>query len=212
MNQYPVATNPYAPPQAPMAPSYPQQAPYGQAVPDVRVEGKSLVAANGWALPGVCLKCGAHPTHWRAQRYQYTPPWAFFFFGWIGVLIFSKKSSFQVPLCEQHRAEWKKWNLIAGLSWLPGVLMWVVGFVLASGGGSAAAAGGMFLLLGTLVFFVGLFTALILRNRKTVMPSKIDRTHTWLRGVHPMVLQAVAMPQVPQGYAPVQAPYGGYTA
>jgi hypothetical protein len=211
------APNPYAPPQAPFAP------PYGAAIPSgapvsAHVEGKLLVAANGSALPAMCLKCGGSPQHWRSQKYQYTPPWAFFFFGWLGALIFSKRSAFQVPVCDQHQAEWKKWNLIAGLSWLPGALLWVVGALVS---GADGGVGAILLLLGTVVFLVGLFTALILRNRKIVMPSRIDKTHSWLRGVHANVLHAVASgqgapaPQPPQGYG-VQgqpyAPYPGYPA
>ena len=207
MNQYPAA-NPYAPPQQfPVgAPAY-AQAPYA-AAPSAHVEGKLLVAANGSALPAMCLKCGGPAQHWRAQRYQYTPPWAFFFFGWLGVLIFSKRSSFQVPVCQEHQAAWKKWNLIAGLSWIPGVLFWAIGAAVGDD------VGAVLLLVGTVVFFAGLFAALIVRSRKIVMPRKIDKTHTWLRGVHPTVLDAVAMPQPdPRAYAmaqPPQAPYGAY--
>lgn len=204
MNQYP-APNPYAPPQAPMmAPAY-APAPYG-AAPSAHVEGKLLVAANGSALPAMCLKCGAHPAHWRPVRYQYTPPWAIFFLGWLGILIFGKKSAFQIPLCQQHLAEWKKWNLIAWLSWLPGVFLFVLGAVV---GAASSDAGAVIALIGFPVFFVGLFAALIIRSRKIVMTTKIDKTHSWLRGVHPNVLQAVAMPQQQQPYA---APAAGYAA
>jgi hypothetical protein len=210
MNQYP-ATNPYAPPQAPMgAPAY-AQGPYAAAPSTCHVEGKLLVAANGSGLPAMCLKCGGAAQHWRAQRYQYTPPWAFFFFGWLGILIFSKKSSFQVPLCQEHLADWKKWNLIAGLSWIPGVLLWVIGAAVAD---AAGGLGGVLLLLGTLVFFVGLIGTLIVRSRKIVMPSKIDKTYSWLRGVHPTVLAAVATPPAtnPGAYPMPQAQYAGYPA
>lgn len=178
------AMNPYAPPQAQYAP-YAAQPGAGQQV-NAHVEGKLLVAANGSALPAMCLKCGNHPTTWRAQKYQYTPPMAIFFLGWLGILIFNKKSQFQVPLCEQHRADWKKWNVIAGLSWVPGVLFWILG------GAIGGDVGAIMLLVGTLVFFVGLIGALIVRSFKIVMPSKIDKTHSWLRGVHPNVLAAVS--------------------
>ena len=205
MNQYPVATNPYAAPQHPAGPPAYGQAPYG--APSAHVQGKLLVAANGSALPAMCLKCGGPAQHWRAQRYQYTPPWAFFFFGWLGILIFSKRSSFQVPVCLEHQATWRKWNLIAGLSWRPGIVLFIAGAAIGDD------AGGVMLLVGTGLLFVGLIAALIVRSRKIVMPSKIDKTHSWLRGVHPTVLNAVAMPQpsVPQAYAMgQQPPYGAY--
>jgi hypothetical protein len=152
------------------------------------------------------MKCGGAPTHWRAQRYQYTPPAAVFFLGWLGILIFNKKSSFQVPLCEAHRVEWKKWNLLAGLSWIPGVLLLIAGGAVGTVSADAAA---VLALLGAVVLFVGLIGALILRSRKIVMPTRIDKTHSWLRGVSPVVLQAVASPQLaPQAYA--QASHAGY--
>jgi hypothetical protein len=181
------AMNPYAPPQAPYAAPY-AGPPGTPGAISARVEGKLLVAENGSALPAMCLKCGGQPTHWRAQRYQYTPPMAIFFLGWLGILIFNKKSNFQVPLCEQHRADWRKWNVIAGLSWIPGVLFWILGAALADQG----AIGGVLLLLGTIFFFVGLIGALIVRSRIIVMPTKIDKTHSWLRGVHANVLAAVS--------------------
>ncbi len=213
MNQYP-APNPYAAPQAPMgvAPGA-YYAPQGAHATGARVEGKLLVAPNGAPLPPMCMKCGAPPTHYRAQKYQYTPPWAFLFLGWIGILVFSKRSSFQVPLCETHRASWSRWNLIAGLSWIPGAVFWGLGAALADDDGGV---GGLLILVGTLLFFVGLFTALILRMRQVVTPTKIDDAYSWLRGVHPVVLQAVSTPgpvAVPQGYAPTPtgyAPYAGY--
>ena len=198
MNQYP-GHNPYAPPQAPVG-----NAAYGPGAygPPSRVEGKLLVAANGSPLPAMCMKCGAHPTHWRAQNYRYTPPWAMFI-GWLGMLIFSKRSTFQIPLCETHRVVWKKWNLISLLSCFPGVLVGVIGLIATS---SDSDAGALIFFFGIVLFFIGLMVTLIIRSKKIVFPSKIDKTHSWLRGVHPTVLQYVAMPQAPQGY-PQQAPY-----
>ena len=200
MNQYP-AGNPYAPPQAPLA--NPAYGPGGYASP-MQVQGNLLVAANGSTLPSLCLKCGAPPTVWRAQNYSYTPPWAFFFLGWLGLIIFSKRSSFQVPLCAEHQAAWQKWNVIAGLSWLPGIVLCVIGGLV---GDASAGAAAVLFLLGTLSLLVGLITALAIRSRKIVFPSKIDKTHSWLRGVHPSVLQAINSPQMPQGYAMQQQPY-----
>jgi uncharacterized membrane protein len=118
---------------------------------------------------------------------------ALFCLGWLGILIFNKRSSFQVPLCEPHQAEWKKWNLYAGLSWLPGVVLSILGGII---GGDAGA---VILLLGFVLFLGGLVTALIIRSRKIVMPTKIDKTHSWLRGIHANVLQAVATGRSPYG-------------
>jgi hypothetical protein len=202
MNQYPGA-NPYAAPQAPIGGGY-APGPYGAQGVSAYVEGKLLVAANGSTLPPMCLKCGQPPTFWRPQAYQYTPPWAFFVLGWIGLLIFSKRSSFQVPVCEEHRALWKKWNLIAGLSWIPGTLFFILGAMLMDSDGGVGA---VLFLLGMAFFFVGLFTALIMRNQRIITVTRIDKVQTWLRGVHPNVLQAVAASQ--GATLPVAQRYGG---
>jgi hypothetical protein len=208
MNQYPgySGVNPYAAPQAPVGvPAY-GPGPGGVHGASAYVDGTSLVAPNGSTLPAMCLKCGQQPTQWRQQAYQYTPPWAFFVLGWIGLLIFSKRSSFQVPLCQEHGATWKTWNLIAGVSWIPGVLFLVLGAMLSDGD---SGVGPGLIIAGTLLFLVGLFTALILRSRKIVNATRIDKTYSWLRGVHPSVLQVVASGQGAYPAAPSPYPYGG---
>jgi hypothetical protein len=205
MNQYP-GQNPYAPPQAPATNAAYGAAPYGPS--SARVEGTLLVVANGSPLPAMCLKCGAPPTHWKPQKYQFTPAWARML-GWLGYIVFSKKSNFQIPLCEPHRAEWKKWNLVAGLSLIPGLLVW--GIVTAAVG-LDSDAGGVVFFGGMILFIVELLVVLLLRAKKIVMATKIDKTHSWLRGIHPSVLQFVGNPQAP-AYGPppqqyAQQPYG----
>jgi hypothetical protein len=184
MKRHPVA-NPYAPPQHPAGAPFRAAAPAAQAA-TARVEGKLLVAANGSPLPAMCLKCGGRPTHWRAQKFQYTPPMALFCLGWLGILIFNKRSSFQVPLCDAHLASWKKWNLYAGLSWLPGLLLAALGAVVGGDSGVALA------IVGFNAILVVVIAAFVIRARKIVAPRKIDDTNSWLTGVHPMVLAAVS--------------------
>jgi hypothetical protein len=205
MNQYP-GPNPYAAPQAPAMNAGYAQAPYA-ASPAVRVEGPLLVAANGAGLPAMCLKCGGPPHQWKAQKYMYVPAWARMM-GWLGVLIFSKKASFQLPLCNDHRAEWKKWNLIAWLAIVPPFLLWIIAMAAI---GMDSDAGPILFFAGLLMLLADLITVVMLRNKKIVTASKIDKTHAWLKGVHPTVLQFVSNPQGPQGYAqPQYAPQGGY--
>lgn len=208
MNPY-AAQNPYAAPQAPVMP-----AGYAPAFSPARVDGKNLVVANGSTFPAVCLKCGTmHAVGWRDQKFQYVPRWAVLFAFWIQMLV-AKRSRFQLPLCQPCGARWKKWNLMAGLSWLPGAGIWLLGGI-ASGAG-ADDAGGVLFLVGTLVLLAGLVTALVLRNRHIIAPAKIDKTHSWLRGVHPTAMQAATsmqpypqQPMMPQGYYPPQ-PQAGY--
>lgn len=175
---------------------------------EARVEGQTLVAANGMQLPPVCFKCGqSQGIVWRDQKYQYVPPWAWYFLGWLGVLVFGKRSRFDLPVCPPCNAAWKKATLLFALSWLPGLLLVFVG----TGVWSAmddGTVGGIVSLLGFVAMVAGLVVFGIMRLKKVVRSVKIDKTHTWLRGVHPAALQAAAGGGMPQPY-PQQAPPGG---
>lgn len=203
MNPY-AAQNPYAAPQAPVMP-----AGYAPGVSPVRVEGNLLVAANGSGLPAVCLKCGStHGIGWRDQKFRWVPRWAVLFGALIQAMV-AKRSRFNVPLCPPCTARWKKWNLLAWLSWLPGVGLLLIGAVLSGVG--ADGAGGVAMMLGFLVVLAGLITALALRARAVVYPTRIDKTHTWLRGVHPNALQTMAAAAAQAAYAqPTAAAPGSY--
>lgn len=202
MNPY----NPYAPPQA-----YPQQPmmqqPMMQQPIDVRVEGAALVVPNGAPLPDVCLKCGTrHGIERRRQRFVFIPMWARFF-GPLLMAIFQKRSEFQLPLCHACHAQWKKWNLIAGVSWLPGFLIVILGIAVGDDVGGAIAG------LGFLPMLVVPIVMLILRLKRIVAVSKIDGTHSWLTKIHGGALQVImnpagAMaPAMPQAYGYPQPPY-----
>ena len=191
----PYASNPYAAPQAPVA-GY--GAPQGQ--PMAHVDGVSVVVANGSGMPPVCLKCGnAQGIQWRDANFRYVPPWARFF-GWLIQALVVKKSRFSLPLCTPCNATWKKWTIILALSWIPGLLVLFLGLGLGSIDDGLGAAVTM---VGLLVMVVGLVVAAVLRNRRTIWAGKIDKTHTWLRGVHAVATQALVQGPAPQqGYAP----------
>jgi hypothetical protein len=176
MNPY-APQNPYAPPQAPVMPA-------GYAGGSVaRMEGELLVVTNGAQFPPVCLRCGAtQPIEWRDQRFTYIPPWARFF----GVLIqaiVTKRSRFNLPLCSPCNAQWKKFNLILGLSWIPGALFFVLAGVLAGADVVEEDVTAILFLVGLVVFLGGLITAAVLRARKVVQATKIDKESTWMKGI-----------------------------
>ena len=198
--------NPYAPPQAPVMPVG-----YAPGASVAHVEGQLLVVANGAQLPPVCLRCAAtQPIVWRDQKFMYVPPWARLLGALIQVIV-AKRSRLNLPLCQRCNGEWKKWNLLLALSWLPGSLLMILGGICSSA--DLEAVGSAILIVGSLAFLGALVTALIMRSRRTITATKIDKTHTWLRGVAPYAMQAVVAPQAPypspgypqQGYP--QAPY-----
>jgi hypothetical protein len=198
MNPY-APQNPYAAPAAPVMP-----AGYAPGPSLARIEGQLLVVANGGTFPPVCLRCGAtHPIEWRDQKFMYVPALARLLGALIQLMV-AKRSRFNLPLCQACNAEWKKWNLFLGLSWLPGLFLIVVA------GGVASALGGdaavVVFLLGLAVLLGGILTAAVIRSRRTIVATKIDKTSTWLKGVAMQAQQAIVAPQ--QAYG-AQAP-GAY--
>lgn len=215
MNQQPY--NPYA---------APQQQPYAQqpqgynpgvmAAPmNVRQEGDALVLQNGQTLPDVCLKCGVrHGIERRHQKYMFVPVWARFF-GPLIQMMFAKRSEFYLPLCAACHSQWKKWNIISALSWIPGLVFMFLGIAVGDDIGGILAAFGFF------AMFIGLIVTLIIRLKYVVAVNKIDATHSWMTKINPTALQFILNPQAAaaapagypqqqQGYAqqPQQAAYG----
>jgi hypothetical protein len=173
--------NPYA------APQYPQQYPHpqlGYAI-DARMDGDALRTANGTQLPDVCLKCGVrHDLERRHQKFAFVPVWARFF-GPLFQVIFMKRSEFYLPICRSCHSNWKKWNLIAGVTWLPFLLFMFLGIAIGDEIGAALSG------LGLLGCFAALIVTLILRVKHIVVAKKIDGTHSWLTKIHPAALQAI---------------------
>jgi hypothetical protein len=174
--------NPYAAPQQ----QYPQGPVQHFAPIDARMEGDALRTANGAQLPDVCLKCGVrHDLERRHQKFAFVPVWARFL-GPLFQVIFMKRSEFYLPICRSCHAQWKKWNLIAGVSWLPFLLFMFLGIAIGDSAGGALAT------LGFLGMLVALMVTLILRMKYIVGVKKIDATHSWLIKIHPAALQAIA--------------------
>lgn len=184
--------NPYAAPQA----QYQQPQAHAQGM-YARMDGDALVVPNGAPFTQVCLKCGTtHALEGRRQKYMYVPMWARFF-GPLIQVIFRKTSEFYLPICNACNATWKKWNLIAGVSWIPGLLLMFLGMAISDD------AGGMLALVGTLGLLVGLVVALVMRLKYVVAATKIDKESTWLTRIHPVAIQMIMNPQQPpqQPYA-----------
>jgi len=203
MNPY--GQNPYAAPQAPVMPA----GFLAHGAVQARIEGASLVVPNGGQFPPVCLKCANNQAiEWRAQKYTYIPPWARFF-GWLIQMMVAKRSQFNLPLCQPCNGTWKKWNLIAGLSWLPTLLLLFIGIALTA---ADSDAGAIVILFSMVALLVVLITTLVMRNKHIVTAFKIDKTHSWLRGIHLNAMNVIAG-GAPAGFAPQPAygqpqPYG----
>ncbi len=157
--------------------------PYG-GLGSARVEGAALVVANGSPLPDACVKCASkQQLESRHQKFSYVPPWARLF-GPLIQLMVMKKSVFVLPICAPCLGLWKKWNLRAFLSVLPGIALVVIGAAVGDD------VGGILAIVGGLACLAGLFTALLLRVRHIVAATRVDKTHTWLTRLHPEVMRA----------------------
>jgi hypothetical protein len=208
----PYNPNPYA--GAPVA----TPPPPGRAValpPGARVEDGALVMPNGGALPPVCLKCGAtNDLAWRKVKFSYVPPWARFLGAIIQVFVI-KRSRFLLPLCRACNQGWRKWNLLVGFSWVPGVALGLlgagVGTIVGDSNGVGLAVG--FMVAGAVAILVLLITAAVLRGKRVLAGAPIDKTHTWIQGVERGVLEmwsgalANGVPYPALAYPPV-APSG----
>ena len=118
--------------------------------------GKELFVPRSASLPASCVKCGAAATTpWRKKFYWHTP-WLFLLIIFPGLLIYAivalivrKNMELNLPLCETHHIDRKRYRLIghfmligcipAGiglgmmasetLGWVTGVLMFFVALI-----------------------------------------------------------------------------------
>ena len=181
-------TNPYA---APMVET--TLAPKPTSWKGLWRDKRDLVMHKDAKLPNVCVKTGVQTT--RAgivRRMSWYSPWValailvnlILFI--ILALVLSKKATVEIPLSDDARAT-RRSNLM---------ICWAFG--LAS---LAAMIGCILVLLNSLnphPFFVGgFFVALILmivtvmigqRFSRILRPTRITKTHIWLRGVHGNIL------------------------
>src|SRR5262245_28271302 len=108
-------------------------------VGDISGGGTLLVEKNA-TLPEVCVKCGVTSGLTRKrQRFQYTPPWGFVFFGLTGfvaypdptiamfgslsplfglacVLLTTRRAEIEIELCAPCKQRWTTAVIVLGLA------------------------------------------------------------------------------------------------
>src|SRR5262245_52238987 len=88
-------------------------------VPAACRRGKQMVVPRGSSLPASCVKCGAPAkTPWRKKFYWHHPAYYITIFAGlllyaIIVLIARKSMELNVPLCDAHHGERKRYNILA---------------------------------------------------------------------------------------------------
>jgi hypothetical protein len=138
-------------------------------------------------LPRVCMCCGARASHYKTKKFQWFPPWAWFVLGWIGMMIFMKTATMQVPLCEKHKWHWV-WTPLFAIVGLVAI------FALLFAGVAVADAlkldpPAVFIPVG--VLFLAWLIALIVLSVNTIRPTEITDKSITLRGVSPDFIAAL---------------------
>jgi hypothetical protein len=157
--------------------------------------GKNLVVPRGAALPANCVKCGAPAQRpWRKKFYWHSP--AYYLIVLVALLIYvivalivRKSMELNVPLCEVHHGERKRYNMLAAillLGFIPAGI--ALGQLLPNG----EAIG---FLVGAIMFIAGLIFWVIASGY--IRPTKIDDTHGVFSGVGEPFLQL--LPPEPGG-------------
>ena len=164
-------------------------------VPAACRRGKHMVVPRGAALPANCVKCGATAKRpWRKKFYWHPP--AYYLIVLINLLIYAvvaiivrKSIELNIPLCEAHHGDRKRYNILAAI-----LLLGTIPAGLAVGNLSSLDPG-IGWLVAVIMFIAGLVFWSIANGY--VRPSKIDETHGEFVGVGEPFLQL--LPPEPPG-------------
>ena len=158
-----------------------------------RVLKKDMAVPRGASLPANCVKCGATAElPWR-KKFYWHPSWVYIFvvlnlliYVLIAILV-RKKMELNVPLCEVHHGERKRYNILAAVMLLGCVPVGItIGFLFAGGEGPGWA-------VGTIMFVTGL--VFLLRSNNYMSARKIDEQGGVFRGAKEPFLQLLS-PQI----------------
>jgi hypothetical protein len=156
-------------------------------VPAACRQGKDLIVPRGAALPANCVKCGAAAERpWR-KKFHWHSPYIYLIILFnlliyvIVALIVRKSIELNVPLCETHHGDRKRYNILAAVLML-GALP--TGLLI---GMTIPGSEGIAILMGTIMFVAGLVFWVIASGY--IRPKKIDETQAVFRGAGEAFLQ-----------------------
>jgi hypothetical protein len=138
-------------------------------------------------LPRLCMRCGVRATTYKTKKFQWCPPGAAML-GLIGTLVFMKRMTVDVPLCDRHKWHWGVRTAVALLGLAAIVLLVIVAAAVASEDSSLAP----FVFLPLLVLFLAWIIALIVMAVTTIRPTEITDRSITLRGVCAEFIRVVA--------------------
>lgn len=163
-------------------------------VPAACRNGKRLVVSRGAALPANCVKCGAPAQRpWRKKFYWHHPAYyllilpSLLIYAIVAIII-RKSMELNVPLCEIHHGERRRYNILAAVLMLGAV---PAGFII---GEFFSAGAGIGWLVGALMFIAGAVFLAIAGS--FLRPVKIDERGAIFTGAGENFLQL--LPPEPQ--------------
>ena len=145
-------------------------------------------------LPPVCVATGATDNVQHYQlKFQFTPFWARFFFGAIGMLLFSKKTEIMVPFTPEAHAKYKR------SQWMPAVIIIggvVLGAMFMALGSSMALVGGLAMVAAIVG---GLIYALVVTKSAGPMCKHMDDATLTLEIPSDLAADAIETGRMPAG-------------
>ena len=146
-------------------------------------------------LPDVCMKCGAPATVRKHKTFSWYPPWlaVLLLAGLlpyiIVVLILTKKSRVEVPLCDAHKHHWLMRQALVLVSLL-GLL--AVGFVavLLTTDGRADSGPFGFVCMGWVLLMIAWIVMASIVQFTSIRPQEITDTSVTLMSVSPLFAEA----------------------
>jgi hypothetical protein len=169
-------------------------------------DGDVLVMAKIARLPMRCVKCNEPATNrLRRSLYWHNPIYYLLIFvppgliGYVVVALATRKTlTFEVPLCDEHRARRRGAILF---SWLLGLAGLAICFAPAIDTDYGPA-----IVVGLIMIIFSLIYGAV--RSQIVTPLKIDDTHAWIKKVSPLYL--AELPRLPSPYENPNKPRVAY--
>lgn len=157
-------------------------------------EKERLVMDRNAVLPDRCVKCNAPATSYRRTvKLSHSPMGSELMFGAIGAIMFAKRATIEVGLCERHRRDLRR-AVTPGLVTLAALLAFLAlpSFARVISPDVTAA-----LLFGLVAIFVVAAFVMLARvlAGAGVRATKITDTHLWLKGCGSPFLES--LPEAP---------------
>jgi hypothetical protein len=166
----------------------------GEPVGTLWRHGNKLVALVNTPLLDRCVKCNASSEGYRLRRkllWHHPAIYLLIFTPFVGILgyaivamIVRKRSKTHVGLCPAHRSKRINWLLGSWIAFFAAIAGLIVSGVNVD---SKVAPAGM--IASGVVVLASIITLVVVS--RTVLPTRITRTHVFLKGVHPDYLDSL---------------------